>query len=49
MFTEAGKIASVEYHGSAHISSFCKADGLLCIPAGIGEIKKGSTVAVRQI
>jgi molybdopterin biosynthesis enzyme len=39
----------VEYHGSAHINALCKADGLLCMPAGVAEIKAGTIVAVRQI
>ncbi len=44
-----GKIASIEYHGSAHINALCEADGLICMPAGVAEIKEGTTVAVRQI
>ncbi len=46
---ENGKIAALEYHGSAHINALCEADGLLCVPAGVTEIEKGATVAVRQI
>ncbi len=49
VFTKNGKVAGIEYHGSAHINALCEADGLLCIPAGIAEIKEGTTVAVRQI
>jgi len=49
VFTEDGKVAKVEYHGSAHINALCKADGLLCMPAGVAEIKEGTTVVVRQI
>jgi molybdopterin molybdotransferase len=48
-FTKNGKVAVVEYHGSAHINALCEADGLLCIPAGVAKIKKDTTVAVRQI
>jgi len=44
-----GKIASIEYHGSAHINALCEADGLICMPAGVAKIKEGTTVAVRQI
>ena len=44
-----GMVALMEYHGSAHINAMCQADGLLCIPAGVEEIKEGSNVAVRQI
>jgi len=39
----------VEYHGSAHIHALTDADGLICIPAGVSEIKPGETVNVRQI
>jgi len=56
MFTETppdglknGKAAIIEYHGSAHINALCEADGLICIPAGVAEIKEGTDVAVRQI
>ena len=49
VFTKNNKVASIEYHGSAHINALSEADGLVCIPAGIAEIKEGTTVAVRQI
>jgi molybdopterin molybdotransferase len=49
IFKENGKIASIEYHGSAHINALCKADGLVCMPAGVAEIKEGTAVAVRHI
>ncbi|MHC4087436.1 MAG: molybdopterin molybdotransferase MoeA [Planctomycetota bacterium] len=49
VFTEKNEVAIVEYHGSAHINALSEADGLLCIPTGIAEIKEGTTVAVRQI
>ncbi|MHC4691548.1 MAG: molybdopterin molybdotransferase MoeA [Planctomycetota bacterium] len=48
-FTEKNKVAIVEYHGSAHINALSEADGLLCIPTGVAELKEGTTVAVRQI
>jgi molybdopterin molybdotransferase len=48
-FTKENKVTNIEYHGSAHINALCEADGLICIPAGIVEVKEGSTVAVRQI
>ena len=44
-----GKVYPVEYHGSAHINALCGADGLISIPAGVAEIKKGTAVNVRQI
>lgn len=46
---ENGKISALEYHGSAHINALCEADGFFCVPAGVTEIKEGTTVAVRQI
>ena len=48
-FTENGKAAKLEYHGSAHINALCQADGLLRIPAGTAQIEEGATIAVRQI
>lgn len=48
-FTPSGTVMPVEYHGSAHINALCTADGLLCVPVGVGEIKQGSMVQVRQI
>lgn len=48
-FTEENKVINIEYHGSAHINALCEADGLICIPAGIAEVKEGTNVAVRQI
>lgn len=44
-----GKVESIEYHGSAHISSLSFADGIISIPIGVSEIKKGTIVNVRQI
>ncbi len=49
VFTENNKVTSIEYHGSAHINALSEADGVICIPTGIAEIKEGATVAVRQI
>jgi len=48
-FTHSGRVIRVEYHGSAHINALCRADGLLCMPAGIKQLEEGTTVAVRQI
>lgn len=47
--TETASLVPIEYHGSAHITALCHADGLICIPAGTAEIKEGTTVYVRQI
>jgi molybdopterin molybdotransferase len=47
--TEKGTVRPVEYHGSAHISSLCGADGLVNMNIGVVEIKKGTSIAVRLI
>ena len=44
-----GEVAMIEYHGSGHIHSLCFADGIMTIPFGISEIKKGDLVDVRQL
>lgn len=44
-----GEAAMIEYHGSAHIHSICFADGLMIVPFGVSEIKKGEQVDVRQL
>jgi molybdopterin molybdotransferase len=44
-----GEAALLEYHGSGHIHSLCFADGLMTIPFGIAEIKKGELVDVRPL
>ncbi|HUT28617.1 MAG TPA: gephyrin-like molybdotransferase Glp [Sedimentisphaerales bacterium] len=49
VFTEDGRAERIEYHGSAHINALCDADGLLCIPAGVRQIKQDSIAAVRHI
>ena len=41
-----GEIGLVKYHGSAHIHSLTKANGILSIPVGINEIKAGESVGV---
>jgi len=48
-FTSSRTVMPVEYHGSAHINALCTADGLISVPVGVGEIKQGSMVQVRQI
>ena len=49
VFTGPGKVASLDYHGSAHIHAIARADALLVIPAGVQEWKKGTRVYVRPI
>ena len=41
-----GKARAVEYHGSAHISSFCNANGLLAIPEGKTGFEKDELVSI---
>jgi molybdopterin molybdotransferase len=48
-FADHGKVVPVSYHGSAHIHAVCKADGIMSVPKGISEIKKGALVNVRPI
>jgi len=47
--TAAGTVKPVEYHGSAHISSLCPADGLISIDVGVAVLEKGTVVSVRMI
>ncbi len=44
-----GKAEVVEYHGSAHINSLAYAYGVITVPIGVNEIKKGAIVDVRQL
>ena len=46
---EGGEISLVEYHGSAHLYALSRANGLLEIPAGVRQIKKGKEVHVRPV
>lgn len=45
---ETGKAVPIDYHGSAHINSLASADGVISIPIGVNELKKGTIVDVRQ-
>lgn len=45
--TETGTVRPVEYHGSAHIASLCRAEGLIKVDVGVAEITKGTIVQVR--
>jgi molybdopterin molybdotransferase len=47
--TAEGTVLPLEYHGSAHIHAYSGADGILEIPVGQHEIKKGEIVHVRQL
>ncbi len=41
-----GRVAPLEYHGSAHIHALCHAAGLIMMPAGVRELTEGSPVSV---
>lgn len=47
--TDAGTVRLIEYHGSAHISSLCDADGLIRVDVGVARLEKGTLVQVRLI
>ncbi len=49
LLREDGKVYPVEYHGSAHIHSYVKTDGVIIIEIGDTELLKGEMVDVRQI
>jgi len=42
-------VIPVEYHGSAHINALTDAYGVMKVPVGVNEIKKGEIVDVRPI
>ena len=44
-----GSVKPVTYHGSAHIHAYTMAKGIMEVPAGILEIKKGEKVHVRPL
>jgi molybdopterin molybdotransferase len=46
---DAGTVRLIEYHGSAHISSLCDADGLIRVDVGVARLEKGELVQVRLI
>jgi molybdopterin molybdotransferase len=46
---EDGNVIPIDYHGSAHINALTLADGLISMPIGVTELKKGDLVNVRQI
>lgn len=46
---DEGAVIPIEYHGSAHISALCAADGLIHLDTGVSEIEKGTFVKVRLI
>jgi molybdopterin molybdotransferase len=49
LITNEGLVSPVEYHGSAHISAFSLATGIITLPEGQKSIEKGEVVRVRQV
>ena len=47
--TVDGLVSPVEYHGSAHISAFSRAAGIITLSEGKKSVEKGEIVSVRQI
>lgn len=48
-FAADGKVAVVEYHGSAHITALLSADGVISIPIGVLAIQEDALVDVRPL
>jgi molybdopterin molybdotransferase len=48
-FTERGTVMPVEYHGSAHIHAYTRAQGIMEIPKGVFILKKGEIACVRPL
>jgi len=48
-FLQSGGVTPVEYHGSAHIHAYVAADGIMSVPLGITQFKKGDLVDVRPL
>ena len=49
IITKDRMASPVEYHGSAHISAFSKANGIITLPEGKKSVEKGEIVSVRQL
>jgi molybdopterin molybdotransferase len=47
--TAEGYALPLEYHGSAHIHAYCMAQGIMEVPTGVRDLKKGEIVHVRPI
>lgn len=43
------KVSPVEFHGSAHINALVHSSGMILMPIGVFEFKKGETVDVRRL
>jgi molybdopterin molybdotransferase len=49
VFPAPGRVAPVDYHGSAHIHALAGMDGLLTLPDGVAGFKAGTVVHVRLL
>ncbi len=49
MINDQGEVIPLEYHGSAHINALTFAHGLISVPIGKTELKKGEPIDVRPI
>ncbi len=49
IINDKGEAEPASYHGSAHINALPEAGGLMKVPLGIKELKKGDKVDVRSI
>jgi molybdopterin molybdotransferase len=49
ILNEPGVAAYLDYHGSGHIHALTRADGLMNVPIGVGEVPAGSEVTVRLL
>ncbi len=49
MIDDEGLVEPVAYHGSAHITAFPYADGIIPVPVGIKQLNRGEMVRVRLI
>ncbi len=49
IITQEGLVSPVEYHGSAHISAFSLATGIIILAEKQKSVEKGEIVSVRQI
>jgi len=44
-----GFVKRLEYHGSAHIHAYVKADGIIAFPVGESEMRAGTDIEVLLI
>ena len=48
-FLQSDGVVPIDYHGSAHIHAYVAADGIMSVPPGVSQFKKGDLVDVRSI